>query len=331
MAAENIRDIVLSMLLTVEKEEAYSHLLVKDVLEKYDYLPGQEKAFLKRLFEGTLERRIELDYYINQFASLPVRKMKPLIRNILRMSAYQILFMDSVPDFAAINEAVKLTDKHKFHNLKGFVNGVLRKLSGGKETLKRPDKKNKVLYLSVTYSMPEWLVKHFLTEYSFEETEQIFAAFMQVRPVTMRFRLGLSDKEKEAVIRSMEEKGCVVEQHAFFPMAYYLKNCENVTELPGFEEGLFTLQDVSSMEAVLSAGIKPGDKVLDICAAPGGKTVLAAELAIPISTSPGFKFSPVIRSFSSTTPTAKPARSYSSSGISPGCSAVSPPISAQSD
>ena len=202
MAAENIRDIVLSMLLTVEKEEAYSHLLVKDVLEKYDYLPGQEKAFLKRLFEGTLERRIELDYYINQFASLPVRKMKPLIRNILRMSAYQILFMDSVPDFAAINEAVKLTDKHKFHNLKGFVNGVLRKLSGGKETLKRPDKKNKVLYLSVTYSMPEWLVKHFLTEYSFEETEQIFAAFMQVRPVTMRFRLGLSDKEKEALVFS---------------------------------------------------------------------------------------------------------------------------------
>lgn len=279
MAAENIRGIVLSMLLTVEKEEAYSHLLVKDVLEKYDYLPGQEKAFLKRLFEGTLERRIELDYYINQFASLPVRKMKPLIRNILRMSAYQILFMDSVPDFAAINEAVKLTDKHKFHNLKGFVNGVLRKLSGGKETLKKPDKKNKALYLSVTYSMPEWLVKHFLTEYSFEETEQIFAAFMQVRPVTMRFRLGLSDKEKEAVIRGMEEKGCVVEQHAFFPMAYYLKNCENVTELPGFAEGLFTLQDVSSMEAVLSAGIKPGDKVLDICAAPGGKTVLAAELA----------------------------------------------------
>ena len=76
MAAENIRDIVLSMLLTVEKEEAYSHLLVKDVLEKYDYLPGQEKAFLKRLFEGTLERRIELDYYINQFASLPVRKSR---------------------------------------------------------------------------------------------------------------------------------------------------------------------------------------------------------------------------------------------------------------
>ena len=129
MAAENIRDIVLSMLLTVEKEEAYSHLLVKDVLEKYDYLPGQEKAFLKRLFEGTLERRIELDYYINQFASLPVRKMKPLIRNILRMSAYQILFMDSVPDFAAINEAVKLMDKHKFHNLKGFVNGVLDRKS----------------------------------------------------------------------------------------------------------------------------------------------------------------------------------------------------------
>ena len=116
--AENTRELVLNMLLSIEREEAYSHLLIKDVLEKYDYLSGQDKAFMKRLFEGTIERRIEIDYDINQFASIPVKKMKPFIRNLLRMSAYQILFMDGIPDFAAINESVKLADRHKFHNLK---------------------------------------------------------------------------------------------------------------------------------------------------------------------------------------------------------------------
>ena len=161
--AENTRELVLNMLLSIEREEAYSHLLIKDVLEKYDYLSGQDKAFMKRLFEGTIERRIEIDYDINQFASIPVKTMKPFIRNLLRMSAYQILFMDGIPDFAAINEAVKLADRHKFHNLKGFVNGVLRKLSAGKDSLMRPEReKNPEEYLSITYSMPEWIVRHFL-------------------------------------------------------------------------------------------------------------------------------------------------------------------------
>ena len=278
--AENTRDLVLGMLLSVEKEEAYSHLLIKDVLQKYDYLSGQDKAFIKRLFEGTLERRIELDYDLNQFAGIPVKKMKPLIRNLLRMSAYQILFMDGIPDFAAINEAVKLADRHKFHNLKGFVNGVCRSLSNGKETLKKPDKDSCLLeYLSVTYSMPEWIVKYFLREFSPQRTESILNSFLKVRPVTFRFSGRVSGEEREEWIREVERKGCSVCRHPFFEQAYYLKNCDNVTTLPGFFEGVFTLQDVSSMAAVAAAGIRPGDRVMDVCAAPGGKTMLAAEYA----------------------------------------------------
>ena len=140
MAAVNGRELVLDMLLLVEKKEEYSHRLIQDVLSKYDYLETVEKSFIKRLFEGTLERRIELDYYIDRVSSTPVRKMKPVIRNLLRLSVYQIYYMDSIRDAAAVNEAVKLAAKRKFVNLKGFVNGVLRKAASTKGSIAMPDK-----------------------------------------------------------------------------------------------------------------------------------------------------------------------------------------------
>ena len=107
---ENVREIVLDLLLSLEKDKGMSHRLISDVLSKYDYLDVKEKRFLKRLAEGTLERQIELDYYLDHYSNLPVRKMKPLIRCLLRMSVYQILYMDSVPDSAACNEACKLAE-----------------------------------------------------------------------------------------------------------------------------------------------------------------------------------------------------------------------------
>ena len=131
----NIRELVLDTLLTLEREGDYSHRLVKSVLDKYDYLEARDKAFIKRLTEGTLERRLELDYYLDFYSSLPVRKMKPLIRCLLRMSVYQMLYMESVPDSAACNESCRLAAKRGFGSLKGFVNGVLRKISGQKDSL----------------------------------------------------------------------------------------------------------------------------------------------------------------------------------------------------
>ena len=109
---QNLRAIVLEMLLLMESEQEYSHLVLRDVLTKYDYLSGQEKAFIKRLFEGCIERRIELDYRINQISKVKTNKMKPVIRNIIRMGEYQLLYMDGVPESAACNEAVKLAGKH---------------------------------------------------------------------------------------------------------------------------------------------------------------------------------------------------------------------------
>ncbi|MGN0432886.1 MAG: 16S rRNA (cytosine(967)-C(5))-methyltransferase RsmB [Lachnospiraceae bacterium] len=276
MAVENTREIVLDMLLAVDREEAYSHRIIRDVLAKYDYLPGQEKAFMKRLFEGTIERRIELDYILNRISSVPVNKMKPLIRSLLRMSAYQILYMDSVPNAAAVSEAVKLASKRHFVNLKGFVNGILRRLAAG-TVIELPDEeKEPVTFLSVTFSMPEWIVKHFLKSYSYAETKALLEKLLASRPVTIRFTK-MSVSEKEALIKKMEAAGGEVCAHPYVEQAYYLQHCENMASLPGFLEGKFTVQDASSMLAVAAAGIRPGQKVLDICAAPGGKTMLAAE------------------------------------------------------
>ena len=135
----NIRELILDMLLEIEKEKTYSHILMRSVLDKYDYLTAQEKAFIKRVTEGTLERRIQIDYILDSYSKVPVKKMKPLIRNLLRMSVYQILFMDGVPDSAVCNEAVKLANKRKFQSLKGFINGVLRNIARQKTEISYPD------------------------------------------------------------------------------------------------------------------------------------------------------------------------------------------------
>ena len=185
----NGRDLVLSMLKEIYAGNEFSHILIRQVLEKYDYLDGSEKAFIKRLTEGTLERTIELDYIINQFSNTPVNKMKPLIRSLMRMSVYQILYMDSIPDSAVCNEAVKLAAAHKFISLKGFVNGVLRNIVRNKDTISYPKKEDDYKkYLSVTYSLPEWLVEHFLKAYEKEQVELICAGLLQERPVIIRLQ-----------------------------------------------------------------------------------------------------------------------------------------------
>ena len=137
---ENTREIILDMLMEITAQKEYSHKVIGQVLEKYNYLGGQDKSFMKRVTEGTIERQIQIDYILNFFSSVKVNKMKPLIRNLLRMSVYQLLFMESIPDSAVCNEAVKLVAKRKFHNLKGFVNGVLRNVARNKTSIQYPDK-----------------------------------------------------------------------------------------------------------------------------------------------------------------------------------------------
>lgn len=272
----NLREIIIEILLELERTDGYLNLLLADVLDKYDYLEPKEKAFIKRAAEGTVERRIQLDYVLDGISKVPVGKMKPFIRALMRMSAYQILFMEAVPDAAVCNEAVKLAKKRKFASLQGYVNGVLRNLSRRKETLVYPDaEKEPILALSVRYSMPLWLTEFFEHIYGREITEKMLSAFLERRPVTVRLEETLSEQERKNLISAWEKKGVAVSGHPYLSYAVRLEKAEGIRHLPGYEEGLFAVQDVSSMLAVEAAGIMPGQTVLDLCAAPGGKSLHA--------------------------------------------------------
>ena len=278
--AENGREIALDILLAIERGEGYSSRLLKAALDKYDYLEAREKAFIKRTTEGTLERQLELDYYLNHFSGVPVAKMKPFIRCLLRMSVYQMLYMDSVPDSAACNEACRLAGRRGFGGLRGFVNGVLRSLGRSRDSLPMPDaEREPVKYLSVACSMPEWIVSLWLEEYGRRVTETLLRGLLEIHPVSLRFRADLEEAEVRKLTEEMERAGAALEKSGYLPRLYSLEYSGNIARLPGFAQGKWTVQDVSSALAVEAAGLKETDFVLDACAAPGGKTLLAAEKA----------------------------------------------------
>ena len=271
----NTRELILGILLEVNKEGQYSHLVIRSTLEKYQYLEKQERAFITRVCEGTLEYKLRLDYILNQFATVPAEKMKPVIRELLRSSVYQILYMDSVPDSAVCNEAVKLARKKGFYNLTGFVNGVLRKVAREYGSIRFPGKEEPEEYLSVIYSMPKWLVQRFLEQYGFEKTEKMLEAFLKEKPTTIRIREHLV--EKEAVLESLKSQKVTVEKAPYVENAYYLKDYDYLPALDAFRVGSIQVQDVSSMLVGEIADPKGGDYVIDLCAAPGGKTLCIAD------------------------------------------------------
>lgn len=275
-ASVNERELVLDMLHQITRDGEYSHIVIKNVLDKYQYLDKRERAFITRVVNGTLERMIEIDYIINLFSKVKVNKMKPLIRTILRSSVYQMKYMDSVPDSAICNEAVKLAGKRGFVNLKGFVNGVLRNISRNLDKINYPDEKDKVSYLSVKYSLPEWLVKQWLNVYDEETVKTIGSAFLEEKPLTVRFNE--RKIKKEDLVGILKKEGVTVGEVPEIPCALYLSGYDHLSALPSFCEGLYQVQDLSSMQVALWSGVKEGDQVLDVCAAPGGKSIHIAEL-----------------------------------------------------
>ncbi len=182
------RELILEILLQITRDGEYSHIALKNVLDQYQYLDKKERAFITRVVDGTLERMIELDYIIDQFSKVKVRKMKPVIRTIIRSAVYQLKYMDSVPDSAACNEAVKLAVKKGFGNLKGFVNGVLRSISRNLADISYPARDEGLLSLSVRYSMPEWILRQWMDEYDEETACMMAEEFLKEKPVTIRIR-----------------------------------------------------------------------------------------------------------------------------------------------
>lgn len=268
----NTREMILEILLEIEEEGQHSHIAIRNALSKYQFLPKQERAFITRVCEGTLEYRILIDYIIDSFSKITVDKMKPPIREILRSAVYQLKFMDSVPDSAVCNEAVKLAQKKGFYNLKPFVNGVLRTIARQMDELEYPSREENLLrYLSVKYSMPEQLVTRWLNDYGEETTEKILADFLTEKPMTVRFRTYLNSSE--AILRSLKDQGVKVEQAPYLPYAYSISGFNHIYMLDAFIQGKIQVQDVSSMLVAEIANPQKGDYVIDLCAAPGGKSL----------------------------------------------------------
>nr|WP_027870241.1 16S rRNA (cytosine(967)-C(5))-methyltransferase RsmB [[Eubacterium] cellulosolvens] len=272
----NVRELAVETLLAIRKENRQSHLLIRDVLDQYAWLPDRERAFYVRLTEGTLERRLQLDYIINTYSKTKTGKMKPMILEILRVAVYQLRYMDSVPDSAAVNEAVRLASKRGFAGLRGFVNGVLRSIVREPEKVKFPDRSSGAAYLEAVYSMPDFLGQRWIDDYGMDRAETICRAFLEKNHITVRIR-----GEEEPVLEELREAGVSVTKNPLAEHAYDLEGSGDLSRLTCFSEGKLLVQDASSQLSVRAAGIKEGDRILDLCAAPGGKTMLAADLTGP--------------------------------------------------
>lgn len=274
MAKVNTRDLVVEILLLVTRDGQYSHIALNQVLEKYQYLDKSDRAFITRVTEGTLERMIELDYITDQFSKVKVKKMKPVIRAIVRSAVYQLKYMDSVPDSAVCNEAVKLAVSRGFGGLRGFVNGVLRSIARNLDSVQYPPEGTKE-YLSVRYSMPPWILEQWLAWYTPEQVEQMLRNFLEEKPTSIR--CNLHQISREDLKRKLAGEGVKAEEVPELPCALLISGYDYLGALPSFQEGDFQVQDISSMLVAEGANPREGDYIIDVCAAPGGKALHLAD------------------------------------------------------
>ena len=264
------------MLLHVLKEGMPSHLVLADTLNTYAWLGKQDRAFMTRLMRGTLQNLLYLDEVLLQCADVRTGKLKKPLRVILYMGTYQILFMESVPDSAAVNESVKLARRHGFGSMRGFVNAVLRSVASKKDSVKAPDpEKDPAAYLAFCYSLPQWIGRMWLSRYPFEVCREMAEYMQQPQQVSVRVR---NPEETQDIIRSLTEQGIQVQQGEIFPWALRLGGLDSLPSLQEFVQGRIMVQDEGAMLAAVCAGIRGGESIIDLCAAPGGKSLHMADL-----------------------------------------------------
>lgn len=266
--ATESREIILDILMEVLEKGGYSHVILRQALEKYQYLEKQDRAFITRVSEGTIEYRLTVDAVLDQCSKVPVKKMKPVIRTILRMSVYQILWMDRIPDSAVCNEAVKLAVSRRFQGLKGFVNGVLRTVARRKKEFVFED-------WTLRYSMPGWLIDMWRSRYPAETVERMLQAFLEDAPTTVRCNLDRAPMEE--IVESLEKQDVRVAASPLSSQALLLERYDYLERLEAFRKGWIQVQDVSSAFVGDVADPQPGDVVLDVCGAPGGKSLHIAD------------------------------------------------------
>lgn len=266
MQQKTVREKVVQILVDIEKDDTYLQLALKKELETLD---AKDKSFANELIYGTIKWRLRLDYVLNEFSKIPVKKMKPFVRQLMRMSVYQILFLDKVPASAAINEAVKMMHKRKMSNLSGFVNGVLRNIDRNKLEITYPN-------LSVYYSIPEWIITRWIEYYGEETTRAICESLSERARVCIRVnKLKTTKDELKALLK---EEGIHVLEEGFLPESLYIHAINGIHHSRSFKEGLWTVQDESAMLVGYVLAPEKGDEILDVCSAPGGKTTHLAEL-----------------------------------------------------
>lgn len=262
------REIVLDILTEVLERRSFVHLVLNQALQKYQYLDKPDRAFITRVTEGTLEYLLQIDHIINRYSKTKTEKMKPLIRNLLRMSVYQILYMDRVPDSAACNEAVKLAVKRHFSGLKGFVNGVLRTVSREKDSLVFDTP-------SLAYSIPQWMYDMWEKEYGREKAGAIAASFLRDGPTWVR--CNLSRASRKEILESLASQGVAVTGLSWLESMISISGYDYLESLESFRNGWIQVQDVTSALVSELADPKEGDYIIDVCAAPGGKSLHLAD------------------------------------------------------
>lgn len=274
--AKTVREIAAEILRKVDTERSYADLLL-DYALKSPSLNGTDRALLNELVYGTLRWRGKIDALLDPHLKRPLGKIDPLIRNLLRLAVYQLSFLDKVPAYAAVNEAVTLAKSHGGAGAAGFTNAVLRNFLRKRSREENIDEQDdSIAALAVAYSHPEWLVKRWLEEFGPDETKLLMQANNQKAPLVLRVN---SLKTSRAVLlRRMAEAGIHATPTKRSPQGIRLESGGSLEKLPGFADGLFQVQGESSQLVNHLLSPSPGARILDACAAPGGKCTHIAEL-----------------------------------------------------
>lgn len=267
------RDTALRVLSAVSGASAWADASLKAQLQR-DGLSGADVALATRIVYGVLQNRALLDFYLGAYCSQKVGHLQPPLTDILRIGAYQILFLDKVPDRAAVNESVELAKKNGRGAASGLVNAVLRKVSLNKAQLPPIPAGDEAQFLSVRYSHPKWLVKRLLTLLGREEAEAFLAADNGVAPLTVQVNT-LKTTAADLTAR-LTAAGVTASAHPWVPDCLELSASGDLTALEAFRSGEFFVQDPAAKLVSLITAPQKGQRVIDVCAAPGGKSFGAA-------------------------------------------------------
>ncbi len=262
-----VRQAALLTLYEVDKNGAYVNLALKERLAKNKAFTGKDKAFLTNLVYGVKKREITLDYIIGCYSKIKLKKISPYILEILRLGIYQIKFMDKVPQSAAVNESVSLAKRYGHKASAGFVNGILRNVSRNDTEYPKDELEN----ISVRYSFPKWLVKMWIDDYGKDFTIELMEAMNKDPRVSIRVNT-LKTTSEELLKKLTGAKQSTILKEAILTDGF------DVGRSKEYIDGEFIVQDISAMLASVVLSPKPGEKVLDMCSAPGGKTTHLAQL-----------------------------------------------------